>query len=78
MAEKMMDFAETYGWNVKLLSVLDHDALTQTLKTSAVKNLLLYCEYQENAMEVVRLVGTLSYFLSKCCLFHNCHAIYQY
>ncbi|XP_071794215.1 glutamate receptor 1-like [Asterias amurensis] len=55
MAEKMMDFAEIYGWNVKLLSVLDHDALTQTLKTSAVKNLLLYCEYQENAMKVVRL-----------------------
>ncbi|XP_038068083.1 glutamate receptor 1-like [Patiria miniata] len=55
VAVSMMGYADIYGWNVKMQNVNDHDMLTKTLKASRVRNLLLYCEYQENAMDVVRL-----------------------
>jgi hypothetical protein len=51
----MMGYGDKYGWNVKMQRVTDHAMLTRTLKNSAVRNLLLFCEYQEHAMDVVRL-----------------------
>ena len=57
MAEAMMDYAEIYGWNVKFNKINDHAALKTLLKESIIRNLLLYCEYPENAMAVVRMVS---------------------
>ena len=61
VAEAMMDQADQFGWSVRPYQIQDIEELKRILHESTVKNILLFCEYEEVAMRVIREV---------CCMKH--------
>ena len=67
VAEAMMDRADQYGWSVRPYQIHDVDELKKTLHESTVKNILLFCEYEELAHKVIREVSISTFLYNMQC-----------
>ena len=61
MAEAMMDRADEFGWSVRPYQIQDIEELKRILHESTVKNILLFCEYEEVTMRVIRAVSCMTH-----------------
>lgn len=52
----MMDQADRFGWSVRPYQIGDIEELKAILHASTVKNILLFCEYEEITLKVIREV----------------------